>query len=251
MATSRSGKIFLAGEIQHLVKQALFRSFSVGENKIALITPKNKIGFVYRDDGTENVKFTWKDISLDGKYVFEFSNTPEFKEILNHTVLDKAEFDFKFPRKENAVYWRVLTKNQTSSISMFRISPAQRLDPPRIEPLVKTRIQEDSTVFGGTTDRTPTQLGQEFVEVFLPSIESASSYRVEVMRDYSGKNIMISKTLSSPIFRWDSPPTGEFYLRVSYSDEEGNRSPSSTTSRLVIEPKDKGPDASQQLNTPY
>lgn len=234
----KEGKYFWHVKSSPKAKNGMYRSFLVVEPKLNLLTPKNKIAYIFRDQGFENIHFTWDDVSMDDQYVFEFAGTPDFKKVYERTVLNKPEYELKFPKREEVIYWHVKTSHQTSATRMFRIYPAPELEPPTLE-MVVAKIQEDSTIFGGTTDRTPTQLGPDFVEIFLPTIENASSFRIEIMRDLTGKSMVISKTLNSPLFRWNNPTPGEYFWRVSYRDQDGNKSPASGLARLVIQPKDK------------
>jgi hypothetical protein len=236
----KEGKYFWHVKTGPKAKIGITRSFFVVEPKLALLTPKDKIAYIYRDEGFQDVHFSWEDVSLDDQYVFEFSNTSDFKNVLEHTAVTKPEYELKFPKKNEVIYWHVKTNHQTSPARMFRIYPMPELEAPVLE-MVKVKIQEDSTIFGGTTERSPTQLGPDFVEIFLPSIEKAASFRVEIMRDLSAKSMVISKTLSSPLFRWNNPAPGEYFWRVSYKDREGTQSPPSGLARLIVEPKDKAP----------
>lgn len=237
----KEGKYYWHVKGSPKAKTGMTRSFLVVEPKLALITPKDKIGYIFKDGGFEEIKFTWEDVAMDDQYTFEYSSTPDFKKVYETVSLNKPEHELKFPKRETVVYWHVKTAHQTSATRMFRIAPQPEKKVPEapVLEMVKAKIMEDGTIFGGTTDRVPTQLGPDFVEIFLPQVESAASYRVEVMRDLGGKSVVLSKTLSSPIFRWNNPAPGEYYWRVSYKDHEGNRSPSSGVARLVIEPKDK------------
>ena len=221
-------------------KLGTFRSFSIKEPKLFLHLPKNNTDYLYQDEGYQEINFVWEESSINGKYVFEYAEDPGFLKVIENVEVDKASHVVSFPKKDQEIYWRVKTETQVSPAWSFRIFPKPQLEPPVVD-MVKVKILEDKTIFGGSSGRLPSQYGSGFVEIFLPTIEKASSYKVEIMRDLGPKSLIFSKTLKSPLFRWNNPTAGDYFYRLSYVDKNGLRSPLSDVARLSVEPKDKPP----------
>ena len=231
------GKFFWHVKKNPKAKVGATRSLFVVEPKISLLTPKNKIAYLFRDQDYMNIDFTWEDVSLSDQYRIEFSNTNDFKRIIESAQLSKPQFEFKILKRNEVVYWRIKTDHQVSETRQFRIFKAAGLLAPVLGE-VTAKIVEDTTIFGGTTNHGQAKLGTDFVEIFLPQIENAATFHLEITRDREFKNLVISKTLNSPIFRWNNPEPGEYYWKVSYKDSAGHLSPQSGIAHLVIEPKD-------------
>ena len=235
---NKEGKYFWHVDNRKKARAESTRSFFVVEPKIGLLTPTDKVEYLFHNEAFQNIKFSWVDASLSGQYVFEISNAANFKNILEHFELSKPEFELKLSKRDQVLYWRIKTNYQTSVPRMIKVRTIPELPVLTIAD-VQVKIQEDHTVIGGRSATNPSQqFGPDFVEVFLPQEERVASYHVEVLRDSIGKDIVIDKNLSSPIFRWNSPTPGEYFWRVFYRDSKGNISPKSSIARLVVEPKD-------------
>jgi hypothetical protein len=139
---------------------------------------------------------------------------------------------------------------QTSETRMINVLAKPQLIQIALEPLT-VRIQEDKTVFGGRNDNLPSNYGSGFVELMLPQVETAASYKVEIFKDQTGKSLVFSKTLRSPIYRWNAPKPGQYYWKVSYTAIDGSKSPDSQISLLKVEPSDKSSDSTSSGKVTY
>ena len=226
------------------------RNFIVSEPAIQLLNPKKNLEFEFREPGSQRIQFAWSGDPLNGSYFFEYSEDPSFNKGVESKKLEDNQLTIDFEKLDRKLFWRVRTEFQASSARSIYWKGKPRLIPITLSPL-SLKIQEDRTVFGGVSNVMPLQYGAGFVELELPQIEIARSYKIEIFRDKAGKSLLLSKTLKSPLYRWMVPAPGNYYWKVSYTDPDGAKSPDSELGSIRVDPQDKSSDSNSSGKVTY
>jgi hypothetical protein len=245
----KSGTYFWYVKADPKEKIGKYRSFSVQEPRLTLKSPRDDLQFIYETDGYQEVKFEWAPASFTGKYIFEYSTTPDFRNVIESVDLDRTEHVVSFKRVPQLYYWRVKTPSQVTAARTILFKPLPRLPTIAVKNL-QVKIQEDKTVLGGARDKNRKQGATGFIEMLIPQIANVATYQIDILRDQDPSSVLFSKTLKSPLFRWTNPVPGEYHYRLSYTDPKGKRSPGSEIARLVVLPMDPPKVIAQPKPTP-
>jgi hypothetical protein len=187
------------------------------------------------------VEFNWGDENQMGKYEFELSSRPDFREILTKRQLQITSTKISFPT-QGSFYWRakeILSNGNTLYRKPIKVivSPS----PPPVKPILKKelrlKVKKVRTSSNWFIDiLISTALADDFyVEIPLPTGQDIKSYLIEIFNDAKGEQLLLKGTSSKETFRIHNPQVGQFYYRVAIKDFWGRQGPFSEMSKVILE----------------
>ncbi len=224
-------------------------AFKVEEPKLITQTPYDSYSYPFKEESENKIHFKWNDprLSTDDKFIFEFASDKNFENIISSFELDAPEYFWNVKKRES-IYWRVSTKYQKTDVKKLNIKYKQLLERPVLEqeiklkkrsffePMKKNEIKYFSLY--AQNSETMNLYDSSYVELFLPEDKNADYYSVEIFQDKEATAPLLKRVLRDPVLKWDNPPVGVFYWRLSYLNKKNQQGPWSNISKLIIEEKD-------------
>jgi len=87
----------------------------------------------------------------------------------------------------------------------------------------------------------PPNVDEDFVTFRWMSARPGDRYQLQVAKDPSFEDPVVSVMVDDPSYRWPRPTSGIYYLRVRTIDSDGDAGPFATTQKINVPPSSYWP----------
>ena len=223
-------------------------SFNIRKPIIEHKAPEDAKKIIF-DKKTLALDFEWSiksknGINLTGVRILSIiKDGSEIEQI--KTTSDRIQWEAKAPGRYQ---WKVNFLDAQSEAYSFEITEPPKLEAPKIKKETRSRIKKKKLSFLRLLDNNQIHFAQNgkivfdqeptivtFAELKWDSIEGAKNYYLEIYKDKAGKDLLLARKLKENFFHWQGAPTGTYFFRVCYENNNSQKSPFSQLGRLIVE----------------